>query len=227
MNEADRHGSALDGSAGAMDHRLERLIFFSDAVFAIAITLLVIEIEVPRLPFGTPAPAYWQALANLWPSFLAFVLSFLVIGRFWIGHHQAMSVARGFSVRVVWANMFVLMAIAFMPFVTAFLAKNMGAGVPAILYCGAMAVIGLLNLNLERSMGRAGLIDADGPEARDMKAGSVAVVLGAVVAMGIAFLLPPASPMGLVTIFLWHRLLGRRESKKYLKSVPQGTDDRT
>src|ERR671928_1369945 len=109
------------------DHALERLVFFSDAVFAIAITLLVIEIHAPHLPEGSADSAYWLALAKLWPSLLGYFVSFAVIGLFWMGHHRAFALAGRYSPRVLGWNLGLLATIGFMPFATAFLSSNMNA----------------------------------------------------------------------------------------------------
>ncbi len=122
-------------------HMLERLVFFSDAVFAIAITLLVIEIAVPHMGHvghrGTHIQ-YIQELANLLPSFFGYFLSFFVIGAYWAGHHRAFGLAATYDSRLVWPNMSMLCLIAFTPFATAFLSDNMGAPRPGhLLQSGA------------------------------------------------------------------------------------------
>jgi uncharacterized membrane protein len=114
------------------DLALDRLVFFSDAVFAIAVTLLVLDIRVPSLPREVSVADSWAAFADLTPSFFAFALSFLVIGRFWMGHHERFRSLRHFDQRLMWPNMLYLMAIAFMPFATAFLGRNLGHFVPAL-----------------------------------------------------------------------------------------------
>src|SRR3954465_14621546 len=90
------------------DHALERLVFFSDAVFAIAITLLILEVHVPHLPRGSVDVAYIQALADLAPSFIGYIVSFWVIGMFWLGHHRAFSFANRQSAKMPPWNLFLL-----------------------------------------------------------------------------------------------------------------------
>lgn len=196
----------------SVDHPLERMIFFSDAVFAIAITLLVIEIHVPHLPHGAPPSAFGHELIALFPSFFAFVLSFLVIGRFWIGHHNIFSLLTAYDPRLLWPNLFFLLAIAFMPFATAFLGANMGAFVPALLYNGTMVGIGLLNLMLTRvairTMREAG--SASAADIRDLTIRPQSLLLAALLSVGLCFVVPLFSQIGLMTIPLWRRLLARR-----------------
>ncbi|NIJ07366.1 putative membrane protein [Sphingomonas vulcanisoli] len=90
------------------EHELERMIFFSDAVFAIAITLLVIDIHVPHLPHNAPDTDYWIALINLAPQFSGFFISFFVIGFFWAGHHRTMMVASRYAPSLNMPNMLLL-----------------------------------------------------------------------------------------------------------------------
>jgi uncharacterized membrane protein len=191
-----------------MDHPLERLIFFSDAVFAIAITLLVIEIHVPDLT-GDAEHAL-EELRHLLPSFFGFALSFLVIGRFWIGHHNAMSHVAAYSPRLLWPNLFLLMAIAFMPFATAFMAQNIGQLVPTVFYNLTLLVTALLSwrlVTLSTSMWGA---NADADQILLMRTRGKGVVLGACSALLLSWATPIFSQMALATIPLWQMLLARR-----------------
>ena len=133
MKAARASSQNVDASADHVDHRLERLMFFSDAVFAIAITLLVIEIKVPHLQTSYTSEA-WASLRELIPNFLAYILSFLVIGRFWMAHHAVLQVPESHSQRLMWPNLILLMTIAFMPFATANMAENLVSLVPVIFY---------------------------------------------------------------------------------------------
>lgn len=71
-----------------VSRELERIIFFSDAVFAIAMTLLVLEIQVPDIPANLVAEELPEQLLGLWPKYLSYVISFLVILSFWMAHHR-------------------------------------------------------------------------------------------------------------------------------------------
>ncbi|WP_130619085.1 TMEM175 family protein [Dyella amyloliquefaciens] len=123
--------------------QLERLTFFSDAVFAIAITLLIIEVHVPHLETRDDQ-AYWQALHMLQPSFMGFVLSFLVIGALWVAHHRVFGMLVDYSPTIMWPNMLLLMTVAFMPFATALMSSNPMARVPELFYACTLLVAGLL-----------------------------------------------------------------------------------
>lgn len=139
--------------------QLERLKAFSDAVFAIAITLLVIEVHVPRLDTLDDA-AYLAALAHLVPSFMGFVLSFLTIGALWIAHHRLFGVLDGYEPRLMWPNMLLLMVIAFMPFATALMSSNPLARVPEVFYSATLLAAGLLQLLLFQLALRPGWVRA-------------------------------------------------------------------
>jgi uncharacterized membrane protein len=121
--------------------QLERLAFFSDAVFAIAITLLVIEIRLPELEGEASLSG---ALVALFPKFIAFLVSFFVIGRFWIGHHNAFSHMKTCDNKLVLRNLLFLMTIAFMPFPTALISEYGGNGLAFSVYTGWLTFSGLL-----------------------------------------------------------------------------------
>lgn len=194
------------------DHPLERLVFFSDAVFAIAITLLVIEIEVPHLGSATDG-RYWQALYELWPSFFGYALSFLVIGRFWIGHHNAFTLIDHYDGRLAWPNMFLLMAIAFMPFATAFMAANLGQFVPTLIYNLTLLVTAIFS---RRVIGIATSDDlvrsGTGSDMRQLlRSRGNGVILGVLTTVIATFFSPQLSQLALATIPFWQWVLNRRK----------------
>lgn len=123
---------------------LERLVFFSDAVFAIAITLLALDI---RLPVDAGALSNRQLLNNLisiWPRYLSYIVSFLVIGNFWIAHHHRYSLIIRYDTQLLLLNLLVLMSIAFIPFSTSVLSEN-GDRTATIFYSLSITITGLLS----------------------------------------------------------------------------------
>ena len=143
--------------------QLERLTFFSDAVFAIAITLLIIEVHVPHVASIDDA-TYWQALGELRSSLFGFALSFLVIGMLWMAHHRVFGMLADYSQKIAWPNLLLLMAVAFMPFATALMSSNPRARVPELVYSGTLLVAGLLQNRLFTMALRAPYVRADVPE---------------------------------------------------------------
>ena len=130
------------------EFQLERLILFSDAVFAIAITLLVIEIKIPEIHEKPVTDnAVLHKLAELIPKFVGFLVSFLLIGQYWIVHHRMFSFVINFTDRLIWLNILFLFAIALMPFSTGFYSEYVLRGVvtPVIFYTANIALLGFAN----------------------------------------------------------------------------------
>jgi uncharacterized membrane protein len=134
-----------------------RVEAFSDGVFAIAITLLILEIRVPAGALEQGGAHLWAGLVALWPSYLAFLLSFFVILIMWVNHHELMRLVRAVDYQFFFANGFVLLMTTFVPFPTAVLAKYLAtteARTAAAFYCGTFFVIsiawGLLYLSITR-----------------------------------------------------------------------------
>lgn len=116
------HKNQQDGHQDIFEDRkqfqIERIILFSDAVFAIAITLLVIEIKVPELKEPV---AYSELIHSLWEKLrdiLAYLLSFAVIGQFWSNHHRIFRYVNNYDGGLIWLNLLMLFFIALMPFTT-------------------------------------------------------------------------------------------------------------
>ncbi len=126
---------------------LERLIFFSDAVFAIAITLLVLEIRLPVGAGELDDRQLLAALAGIWPKYLAYAISFGVIGMVWIGHHRKFRMIEAYNRWLLFINLLLLMAVAFIPFPTAVLSES-GNRTATIFYALSVLVMGLLSVML-------------------------------------------------------------------------------
>ncbi len=124
---------------------LERLIFFSDAVFAIAITLLALDIRLPSLGEQPTNGQLLQALLTVWPRYLSYAISFLVIGTFWMSHHRKFRLIVRYDGSLLLFNLLLLMGIAFIPFPTSVLSEY-GNRTATIFYALVMTIVGLLNV---------------------------------------------------------------------------------
>lgn len=122
---------------------LERLIFFSDAVFAIAITLLVLDIRLPAGAGEYNDKDLFQSLVGLWHQYLAYIISFLVIGNYWITHHRKFILIKRYDTMLLFLNLLLLMMIAFIPFPTTVLSEN-GNRTATIFYALVMSLAGLI-----------------------------------------------------------------------------------
>jgi uncharacterized membrane protein len=125
-----------------------RLEAFSDGVFAIAMTLLVLDLKIP--PAGPGAPPLWPALLHQWPAYLAFVTSFATIGIMWINHHLNFTLIRKTDHPLLVLNGLLLLGVTFLPFPTGLVAAYVGhAGdrVATAVYAGTFLFIaGIWNL---------------------------------------------------------------------------------
>ncbi len=113
-----------------MKFQLERIALFSDAVFAIAITLMILEIKVPHLEHGISFAKALEKFLELLPTFVGTFLSFYLIGVFWQKHHELMKYMGAYNPKVLSMNIGFLLSIAFLPFSTAFVFENIESGSP-------------------------------------------------------------------------------------------------
>jgi uncharacterized membrane protein len=144
-----------------------RLEAFSDGVFAIAITLLVLEIQVPK---GRGADL-WHALGEQWPSYAGFVVSFITIGIIWVNHHGLFDSVKQVDRPLLFLNLFLLMSVAFIPFTTALMAEylreSQGQDVATAVYAASLLLMGFgfaglsLYLRQRDHLVQAELSDAD------------------------------------------------------------------
>ena len=146
---ADEPGSAradMDpGSERAETRRgPERLEAFSDGVFAIAITLLVLEIRVPPAQDLDTSAHLLSALGALWPSYLGYLVSFATIGIMWANHHNLIRLVAIVSHGLILSNLLLLLIVGFVPFPTALLAATLGTPtgqIGVLVYAGTFVSI--------------------------------------------------------------------------------------
>jgi uncharacterized membrane protein len=137
----------MSEATGDIEPGIERIVLFSDAVIAIAITLLVLDIKLPDLPNHADSSALNAALSSIAPKITAYVVSFLVVGQFWYGHFLRFRYIIRADLRLIWLNLLFLMAIGFVPFASSVQSEHQNATAYA-LYDGTMAVVALLSAAL-------------------------------------------------------------------------------
>ncbi len=143
-------------SRGEGELEFARVVAFSDGVIAIAITLLVLTLDVPDVPNGDLA----SALGDQWRQYVAFVLSFALIGRFWIVHHHAFALLERFDGVLMVLNLVFLALIVVMPFATDLVAEYEDDPVCIIVYAVVVGLAGLMTWLMIRHSLRSGHVRA-------------------------------------------------------------------
>lgn len=106
--------------------RLNRIEAFSDGVFAIIVTLLVLELKVPAIKDHASVAELAHALVDILPKFVSWLISFIIICKFWLNHHHILALARHADYGLVWLNSLFLMGQSFIPFPTAMMGEYAG-----------------------------------------------------------------------------------------------------
>jgi uncharacterized membrane protein len=122
---------------------IERTVFFSDAVFAIAITLLALNLQVPQIPESLAAAELPSALLELSPKFYSFVLSFWIIGFYWLAHHRIFHHVRAYDRGMLLINLLFLMWVVLMPFAASLVGEYEDLQLTVIMYAGHNILAGL------------------------------------------------------------------------------------
>jgi uncharacterized membrane protein len=223
----EKHQGSEQHQGGRERFQLERLVLFSDAVFAIAITLLIIEIKVPVLR-GVDATdrALLRALFELLPKFIGFLLSFALIGTWWSIHHRMFGHVVRHTPRLIVLNLLFLFSIVLMPFSTGVFGEystpsTIHLRLPLILYVLNICFTGGVNLWLWHYIGNPanGVEDGDRPgvEIRLAKARALIVSTGFALAIPVSFLnvyaaryMPLLIPLGIRVV---SRMIQRRAQR--------------
>jgi uncharacterized membrane protein len=130
--------------------RLTRLEAFSDGVFAIIVTLLVLELKVPSLADHRSAAELGHQLQELLPKFLSWLISFIIVCKFWLNHHHVLGLARHANYAMVWLNAIFLMFQSFVPFPTALMGEYPGNPLAVAFFGIVMAFNTMLFMLLHR-----------------------------------------------------------------------------
>lgn len=143
-----------------MSSETSRIEAFSDGVFAIAITLLILDLHVPP-----PASGHlWSALARQWPTYIAFLISFAFIGIMWVNHHRLFNHIRRTDNALMFLNLLLLLGVTFVPFPTALLSAHYETPdrtIAAAVFNGTYVLIGVFFNVLWFHAVKSGLLDPE------------------------------------------------------------------
>ena len=140
----------------------KRIEALTDGVFAIAMTLLVLNLEIPAIPEGAAAQVLPKLVLGLWPNFFNYALSFILLAIFWIVHHRQFHFIKAIDQRLLWINILGLMFIALIPFSTSLTAEHGDVQVAAVLFeCNLLAIGSIFYIHWSYATGKRHLIDPD------------------------------------------------------------------
>lgn len=176
-----------------------RIVAFSDGVFAIAITLLVLALDIPEHLRGeSVGEALWEQRENL----LAYALSFAVIGRFWVVHHRFFSEVTGFDGRLLSLNIFYLAWIVLIPFSSKVLGEHGGETATVVLYAANLSGVVLTGMWMAADAHKAGLTSTTAAAHREQRLRSLYIATVFLASIPVAFVAPSlASFMWLALFF--------------------------
>ncbi len=199
-----------------------RLEAFSDGVMAIAITLLVIELHVPQGAGGHLA----DELIAQWPSYTAYITTFLTIGIMWVNHHVIITTVRRVDHTLLFVNLLLLFGIATLPFTTAvasaYLRDQEGAPTAMVVYAMWMALIAatfvmlLLHLGRHLELLAPQVTETQNRNARNRGLAGVGVYLAAA---ALALLSPLAAPVLCLAMPIYYIVAGRRLSQSAFENA--------
>jgi uncharacterized membrane protein len=160
---------ALVPEDGSITRDIARLNAFTDGIFVVSMTLLVLDIRLPELPEGVGDREMLHALSEMWPKYFGYAVSFLVIAQYWIGYTSRFGKMRSIDSGFAWLNIFFLLVVGFVPFVTTLLTSHKGT-VATSLYAATMIVLSLQLIAMWLYATRKGLVtpEAHGSSWRDI-----------------------------------------------------------
>jgi len=169
----------------------ERLGAFSDGVFAVIITIMVLDLRPPRQPT-------LAALLTLWPTALSYAVSYLFIAIVWVNHHYLLRFAEHATPRLIWVNFAHLFMVSLVPFSTAWVADTQFAAVPVCFYAAVFVLVNLAYIPFEWHALAAAPIDEMSARTRRFAKVRSSVTLGTFVIAMLVSLKSPSWGFGLV-----------------------------
>ncbi len=197
---------------------LDRTISLSDGIFAFALTLLVLSISVPDIPFSSSSSELWSAIKDRQNELVSYLISFIVIGGFWIRHHRFCGKLKAVDATFLWINLAYLATIAFIPYPTQLLGDFINAAAFAF-YAAAISASTLAAAALNEHAARSGLFSQalTPAETKEGRINGFAVTAGFIISIPVV-LLSGELWLGYLCWFLgpnFHRLIRLGSSRKH------------
>jgi uncharacterized membrane protein len=171
-----------------------RIVAFSDGVFAIAITLLVLNLQIPKELGGESVGA---ALWHEREAFIAYGISFAVIGRYWLIHHRLFAEVTGFDSRLLGLNLFYLAWVVLVPFSSEVIGEHGSETGGIVIYAVNLAVVAVLGWAMAADAHRAGMTRLRAEDEREYRYRAFFVAIVFTTSIPVSFVAPSVAP------FLW------------------------
>ena len=188
-----------ESKQGLGKHRIEAL---SDGIFAIAMTLLILDVKIPKIAEASLTPGFLpHVLLGLWPKFLTFAVSFVILGLFWIAHHGYSHFLTKTDRYFLWINLLFLMVVVFVPFSTNFLGDYPQHRASAMLYgCNIMMLGVMLHWQWEYATTKFRLVGSH-MEPQFVRQGKMRIRMG-ILANFVAVLLALVNPLISLALYI-------------------------
>jgi uncharacterized membrane protein len=192
-----------------------RILAFSDAVFAFAITLLILDV---KLPADTIKANLGSVLISLWPNYMAFLISFFVIGLYWSVHVRLFREIIRYEQNLIWLNLLHLLFIVIIPFSTSIISLHL-TQLSVIVYAASIAVAGYAHTILRAYAGHNHRLISEKYSSLYIKKGIILSLIAPIcftISIGIAFFSSLAAQLSWILIFLIHVIFQRLLKPKEL-----------
>lgn len=195
----------------------DRLAAYSDAVFAVIVTIMVLELKAPD-------QANFSALWPLWPTAISYAVSYLFIAIIWINHHHLMRLSGSPTLRLIWINFVHLFMVSLLPFATAWIARTRLASSPVVFYAGLFVCIDIAYNVFEHEVLARAVHVSD--RARSIaRRRSLLVLAIFLTAMLIALVTPRIGFALICAALILHLRPGTRHGQQNLDESNAGTED--
>jgi uncharacterized membrane protein len=181
----------------------KRIQALTDGVFAIAMTLLVLNLKVPPVTEESAAQVLPKLVLRLWPDFFNYALSFILLATFWIVHHRQFHFIKAINQKLLWINILGLMFIALIPFSTSLIAEHGDVQIAALVFeCNLLAIGLIFYVHWSYATGKHHLINPDLSAQRILlnKKRNLVMPVVSLIAIGLSFLTPDWSEVPYLAI---------------------------